>query len=236
MAAGTALIGRPASLLELGAAAIVTGLRIGVVVIVALGARRHRRRAAAAPSRLGVRRSTTAASPSGCCSWRVVFGLAGDLGAARAVRRRRASAALVVTSITRYSAAPAPRKTSSQEIHIASLLPQETAPRKRGRFLCGDLRDWPARWPPTATRPACAGPAPPGSAGSTTTAPTPRPRPRPTQEVRLTTGESKGDPSILNPEQLRADGRLVLPDAVVPAPGREGAHRRGRVRRTPPPP
>ena len=59
-----------------------------------------------------------------------------------------------------------------------------------------------AACPPTATRSSCAGADPPGSAGRATTAPTRHGAARRARRSCLTTGEAKGDPRQLNPEQL----------------------------------
>jgi hypothetical protein len=103
MAAGTALIGVP-FVIGLGAAAIVTGVTIGVV-IVALAL------AGTAPSGRGTLPISAQAVYDrgialGLLLVAAVFGLDGDTGAA-ALFATAGVAALVVTSITRYSASAA---------------------------------------------------------------------------------------------------------------------------------
>ena len=103
MAAGTALIGLPFAV-GLGGAAIVTGLAIGVM-IVALAL------AGTAPTGRGTLPVSAQAVYDrgiafGLLAVGVVFGLSGDLGAA-ALFATAGVAALIVTSITRYSASAA---------------------------------------------------------------------------------------------------------------------------------
>jgi hypothetical protein len=103
MAAGTALIGVPFAL-GLGAAAIVTGVTIGVV-IVALAL------AGTAPSGRGTLPVSAQAVYDrgiglGLLIVGILFALAGDTGAAILFATAGLSA-LVVTSITRYSASTA---------------------------------------------------------------------------------------------------------------------------------
>jgi hypothetical protein len=103
MAAGTALIAVPFAL-GLGAAAIVTGLVIGVI-IVALAL------AGTAPSGRGTIPVSAQAVYDrgigfGLLLVAVLFGLAGDAGAA-ILFATAGVGALIVTSITRYSASTA---------------------------------------------------------------------------------------------------------------------------------
>ena len=103
MAVGTALIAVPLAF-GLGAAAIVTGVIVGVL-IVALGlagtaARRPRHPPALGPGGL---RPRPRRRPS---ARRRAFGLAGR-SARRGLFALAGLAALIVTSITRYSASPA---------------------------------------------------------------------------------------------------------------------------------
>ena len=103
MAAGTALIGVPFAL-TLGAAAIVTGLVVGVV-IVALAL------AGTAPSGRGTLPVSAQAAYDrgialGLLLVGLVFGVAGEAGAA-ALFATAGLAALIVTSITRYSTSTA---------------------------------------------------------------------------------------------------------------------------------
>jgi hypothetical protein len=103
MAAGTALIGVPFAL-GLGAAAIVTGLAIGVI-IVALAL------AGTAPSGRGTLPVSAQAVYDrgigfGLLVVAVMFGLAGDTGAA-ILFATAGVGALIVTSITSYSASTA---------------------------------------------------------------------------------------------------------------------------------
>lgn len=103
MAAGTALIGVPFAL-GLGAAAIVTGLTIGVL-IVALAL------AGTAPDGRGTLPTSAQAVYDrgiafGLLLVAVIFGIAGDTGAGVLFAVAGLSA-LVVTSITRYSASTA---------------------------------------------------------------------------------------------------------------------------------
>jgi hypothetical protein len=103
MAAGTALIGIPFAI-GLGAAAIVTGVTIGVVVV-ALSL------AGTAPSGRGTLPVSAQAVYDrgialGLLLVAVLFGLAGETGAA-ALFATAGVAALIVTSITRYSTSAA---------------------------------------------------------------------------------------------------------------------------------
>ena len=103
MAAGTALIGVPFAV-GLGAAAIVTGLAIGVL-IVALAL------AGTAPSGRGTLPVSAQAVYDrgigiGLLLVGVIFGVAGETAAA-ALFATAGLAALIVTSITRYSASAA---------------------------------------------------------------------------------------------------------------------------------
>jgi len=103
MAAGTALIGFPFAL-GLGAAAIVTGLVIGVL-LVALAL------AGTAPDGRGTLPVSAQAVYDrgigvGLLVVGLIFGVAGDAGAA-ALFATAGVAALIVTSITRYSASTA---------------------------------------------------------------------------------------------------------------------------------
>jgi hypothetical protein len=103
MAAGTALIGVPFAL-GLGAAAIVTGVAIGVI-IVALAL------AGTAPSGRGTLPVSAQAVYDrgigfGLLLVAVMFGLAGDTGAV-ILFAIAGVGALIVTSITRYSASTA---------------------------------------------------------------------------------------------------------------------------------
>jgi hypothetical protein len=103
MAAGTALIGVPFAL-GLGAAAIVTGLVIGVI-IVALAL------AGTAPSGRGTIPVSAQAVYDrgigfGLLLVALLFGLAGDAGAA-ILFATAGVGALIVTSITRYSTSTA---------------------------------------------------------------------------------------------------------------------------------
>ncbi|MEA2364051.1 MAG: hypothetical protein QOD71_3196 [Thermoleophilaceae bacterium] len=103
MAAGTALICVPFAI-GLGAAAIVTGVTIGIA-IVALAL------AGTAPSGRGTLPVSAQAVYDrgialGLLLVAAMFGLAGELGAA-ALFAIAGVAALIVTSITRYSARPA---------------------------------------------------------------------------------------------------------------------------------
>ncbi|MBA3264684.1 MAG: hypothetical protein H0T69_19890 [Thermoleophilaceae bacterium] len=103
MSAGTALIGIPFAI-GLGAAAIVTGLTIGVL-IVALAL------AGTAPSGRGTLPVSAQAVYDrgialGLLLVGVVFGFSGDLGAAL-LFATAGVAALIVTSITRYSTSAA---------------------------------------------------------------------------------------------------------------------------------
>lgn len=103
MAAGTALIGVPFAV-GLGAAAIVTGLTVGVM-IVALAL------AGTAPAGRGTLPLSAQAVYDrgiafGLLIVAVVFGIAGDLGASL-LFATAGVAALIVTSITRYSASTA---------------------------------------------------------------------------------------------------------------------------------
>jgi hypothetical protein len=103
MAAGTALIGLP-FVVGLGAAAIVTGLAIGVL-IVALAL------AGTAPTGRGTLPTSAQAVYDrgigfGLLLVAVLFGLSGDLGAA-VLFATAGLAALIVTSITRYSTSAA---------------------------------------------------------------------------------------------------------------------------------
>ena len=99
MAAGTALIGVPFAV-GLGAAAIVTGLTVGVM-IVALAL------AGTAPAGRGTLPVSAQAVYDrgiafGLLIVAVVFGISGDLGASL-LFATAGVAALIVTSITRYS-------------------------------------------------------------------------------------------------------------------------------------
>ena len=103
MVGGTALIGVPFAL-ELGAAAIVTGLALGVVIVaLALAGTDSGGRGTLPVSAQAVYDRGIAV---GLLLVALVFGLADDLGAA-ALFAVAGIAALIVTSITRYSAAPA---------------------------------------------------------------------------------------------------------------------------------
>jgi hypothetical protein len=103
MAAGTALIGVPFAI-GLDAAAIVTGLTIGVVVVaLALAGTATDGRGTLPVSAQAVFDRGIA---FGLLIVGVVFGLAGDLGAA-VLFATAGLAALIVTSITRYSASTA---------------------------------------------------------------------------------------------------------------------------------
>ncbi|MEA2332532.1 MAG: hypothetical protein QOH58_2670 [Thermoleophilaceae bacterium] len=103
MIAGTALIGVPL-VLGLEPAAVVTGIAVGVVIVsLAL--------AGTAPSGRGTLPVSAQAVYDrgiaiGLLAVAIVFGLADDLGAA-ALFAVAGLAALIVTSITRYSASPA---------------------------------------------------------------------------------------------------------------------------------
>lgn len=104
MAAGTALIGVPFAI-GLGAAAIVTGLTIGIfVVALALAGTATEGRGTLPISAQAVYDRGIA---FGLLIVALVFGIAGDLGGAL-LFATAGVAALIVTSITRYSAsAPA---------------------------------------------------------------------------------------------------------------------------------
>jgi hypothetical protein len=103
MVGGTALIGVPFAL-ELDAAAIVTGLALGVVIVaLALAGTDSGGRGTLPVSAQAVYDRGIAV---GLLLVAVVFGLADDLGAA-ALFAVAGIAALIVTSITRYSASPA---------------------------------------------------------------------------------------------------------------------------------
>jgi hypothetical protein len=102
MTAGTALIALPV-VIGLGAAAIVTGLTIGVIIV-----------ALALAGTDSTGRGTLPVSAQavydrgigfGLLAVAAVFGLSGDAGAAL-LFATAGVAALVVTSITRYSASP----------------------------------------------------------------------------------------------------------------------------------
>jgi hypothetical protein len=103
MVAGTALIGVPFAV-GLGAAAIVTGVMVGVLVVAL----------ALAGTDTGGRGTLPVSTQAvfdrgiafGLLVVAVMFGLAGDLGAALLFAAAGASA-LIVTSITRYSASAA---------------------------------------------------------------------------------------------------------------------------------
>jgi hypothetical protein len=103
MAAGTALIGVPFAV-GLDAAAIVTGLTIGVIVVAlalagtATGGRGTLPVSAQAAYDRGI--------ALGLLVVAVIFGISGDLGAAL-LFATAGLAALIVTSITRYSASAA---------------------------------------------------------------------------------------------------------------------------------
>ena len=103
MAAGTALIGVPFAV-GLGAAAIVTGLTVGVfVVALALAGTATEGRGTLPISAQAVYDRGIA---FGLLIVAVVFGIAGELGAAL-LFATAGVAAVIVTSITRYSASPA---------------------------------------------------------------------------------------------------------------------------------
>ena len=103
MAAGTALIGVPFAV-GLGAAAIVTGLTVGVfVVALALAGTATEGRGTLPISAQAVYDRGIAV---GLLIVALVFGIAGDLGAAL-LFATAGVAALIVTSITRYSASAA---------------------------------------------------------------------------------------------------------------------------------
>ena len=100
MTAGTALIGLPFAL-GLGAAPIVTGLTIGVMIVaLALAGTESSGRGTLPVSAQAV------GIGFGLLAVAVVFGVSGDLGAAL-LFATAGVAALIVTSITRYSASPA---------------------------------------------------------------------------------------------------------------------------------
>jgi hypothetical protein len=103
MAAGTALIGVPFAI-GLDAAAIVTGLAVGVMIVALALA------GTANDGRGTIPVSAQAAYDRGIALGllivAVVFGLAGELGAAL-LFATAGVAALIVTSITRYSASTA---------------------------------------------------------------------------------------------------------------------------------
>ena len=103
MAAGTALIGVPFAV-GLGAAAIVTGLTIGVIVVaLALAGTATGGRGTLPVSAQAVYDRGIALA---CWWWRVIFGSSRELGAAL-LFATAGLAALIVTSITRYSASAA---------------------------------------------------------------------------------------------------------------------------------
>jgi hypothetical protein len=103
MAAGTALIGVPFAI-GLGAAAIVTGMTVGIfVVALALAGTATGGRGTLPVSAQAVYDRGLA---FGLLIVAVMFGIAGDLGAAL-LFASAGLAALVVTSITRYSAGTA---------------------------------------------------------------------------------------------------------------------------------
>jgi hypothetical protein len=103
MAAGTALIGVPFAV-GLGAAAIVTGLTVGVfVVALALAGTATEGRGTLPISAQAVYDRGIAV---GLLIVALLFGVAGDLGAAL-LFATAGVAALIVTSITRYSASAA---------------------------------------------------------------------------------------------------------------------------------
>jgi hypothetical protein len=103
MAAGTALIGVPFAI-GLGAAAIVTGLAVGVVVVaLALAGTATGERGTLPVSAQAVYDRGIAV---GLVAVGVVCAFAGDLGAAL-LFTTAGVAALIVTSITRYSAGTA---------------------------------------------------------------------------------------------------------------------------------
>jgi hypothetical protein len=103
MAAGTALIGVPFAI-GLGAAAIVTGMIVGVMVVALALA------GTASDGRGTIPVSAQAVFDRGIALGllivAVVFGIAGELGAAL-LFAAAGSGALIVTSITRYSASTA---------------------------------------------------------------------------------------------------------------------------------
>jgi hypothetical protein len=103
MTAGTALIGLPFAF-GLGAAPIVTGLTIGVLIVaLALAGTETSGRGTLPVSAQAV---YDRGIGFGLLGVGLVFGLAGDLGAAL-LFATAGVAALIVTSITRYSASPA---------------------------------------------------------------------------------------------------------------------------------
>jgi hypothetical protein len=103
MAAGTALIGVPFAT-GLGAAAIVTGMTVGVMIVaLALAGTATEGRGTLPVSAQAVYDRGIAL---GLLIVAVVFAVAGDAGAAL-LFATAGVAALVVTSITRYSASPA---------------------------------------------------------------------------------------------------------------------------------
>ena len=103
MTAGTLLIGLPFAI-GLSSAAIVTALTIGVVIVaLALAGTESSGRGTLPVSAQAV---YDRGIGFGLLAVAVVFGLAGDLGAGLLFATAGA-AALIVTSITRYSASPA---------------------------------------------------------------------------------------------------------------------------------
>ena len=176
MAAGTALIAVPFAA-RTDAAAIVTGVPIGVLVVAlalaGTATERPRHAAGLRPGRLRPR---------------LALGLL--LVAVRVRARRRASARRCCSrppASARWSSprsratARAPPLETSSRVHIASLLPQETAPLRRGRFRFGHLRDWPADGREHLRDPSALDRFDRRSAGSTTTAPTWPPPRRPSR-------------------------------------------------------
>ncbi len=103
MSAGTALIGLPFAF-GLGAAAIVTGLAIGVVIVaLALAGTESSGRGTLPVSAQAV---YDRGIGFGLLAVAVLFGVSGDLAAAL-LFATAGVAALIVTAITRYSASPA---------------------------------------------------------------------------------------------------------------------------------
>ena len=124
---------------------------------------------------------------------------AGSLRALRHRGTRRSPS----RSVTRYSAGPRPDENFLSQITYASLLPQETAPRKRGRFLlAGTLRHVALpRHGAHRYETRCAGRGSTGPAGTL--------RPRAHRDRRRRPSRRwpdhrrvKGRPGVLNPEQL----------------------------------